>query len=135
MRFERQEQFSCQRLIRHNIVIRKEYRLFSLVLGTSLIDIHDLLNDLRNGFAADVLPVECVYMSQEKKKQLDRLSEDDARLLQDETIMNGLYRSSMEFYRQGDESIRYVALGFVSESLQHQYLDYATHPSALFRCF
>ena len=44
--------------------------------------------------------------SQEKKKQLERLSEDDARLLQDETIMNGLYRSSMEFYRQGDEGIR-----------------------------
>ena len=44
--------------------------------------------------------------SKEGKKYLENMSEDDARLLVDETFRNGFYRSTVEFYRQGDDGIR-----------------------------
>ena len=44
----------------------------------------------------------------ENKKLLEMLSEDDARLFEDNASRNGLYRTSMEFHRQGDDSIRSI---------------------------
>ncbi len=44
--------------------------------------------------------------SKEGKKYLENMPEDDARLFKDETFRNGLYRTLMEFYRQGDDGIR-----------------------------
>ena len=42
----------------------------------------------------------------ENKKLLEMLSKDDVRLFEDEASRNGLYRTFLEFYRQGEDSIR-----------------------------